>query len=77
MKSTSNDIDLILKEIGARVRARRKLQTSNYETFAEEHGFNKVTISRIESGENFTISSLIQVLRVLNMSLEDLFKGLQ
>jgi len=77
MKSTNDDIDLILKEIGARVKARRKLQTSNYETFAKKHHFNKVTVARIEAGENFTMTSLIQVLRVLDISLEDFFKGLK
>jgi len=77
MKSKTNDIALILKEIGKRVKARRKLQTNNYETFAKEHHFNKVTISRIEAGENFTMISLIQVLRVLDISVEDFFKGIK
>lgn len=77
MKSKTKDIDLILKEIGMRVKARRKFQTSNYETFAKEHHFNKVTISRIEAGENFNMTSLIQVLRVLDISLEDFFKGIR
>lgn len=77
MESSTNDIDLILKEIGSRVRAQRKLKANNYETFAKQHHFNKVTISRIEAGENFTIVSLVQVLRALDMPLEDLFKGIK
>jgi transcriptional regulator with XRE-family HTH domain len=77
MKSKTTDIDLILKEIGTRVRARRKLLASNYEDFADDHKFNKVTILRIENGENFTMTSLIQVLRVLDISVEDFFKGIK
>ncbi len=75
-KPSSKDVELILKEIGARIRKYRKSHTKNYENFAREHNFNKVTISRIQNGENFTMSSLIQVLQVLDISLEKFFKGL-
>lgn len=71
------EVDPVLKEIGAKVRAHRKSVSGNYETFARDNGFNKVTISRLENGENFTMSSLIQVLRVLDISLEDFFKGIK
>ena len=77
MKPSPDDTNLILKEIGSRIRERRKLLASNYEKFAHIHNFNKVTISRIENGENFTLTSLIQVLRVLDISLEDFFKGIK
>jgi hypothetical protein len=77
MKPSPDDTNLILKEIGSRIRERRKLLARNYEKFAEANDFNKVTISRIENGENFTMSSLIQVLRVLDISVEDFFKGIQ
>lgn len=76
-KPTSEEIDVKLKEIGAKVRVHRKSVSGNYETFARDNGFNKVTISRLETGENFTMSSLIQVLRVLDISLEDLFRGIK
>lgn len=76
-KPTSEEIDRILKEIGTRVRTHRKLKYKNYENFAEIHKFNKVTISRLENGENFTMTSLVQVLRVLEISLEDFFSGIK
>jgi transcriptional regulator with XRE-family HTH domain len=71
------DIAPVLKEIGSRLRTQRKSVAKNYEDFARDHQFNKVTISRIENGENFTMSSLIQVLRVLDISIEDFFKGIK
>jgi len=76
-KPSSNDVDLILKEIGSRIRMRRKSLAKNYEDFADDHDFNKVTISRLENGENFTMKSLVQVLRVLDVSIEDFFKGIK
>lgn len=76
-KPSSSDIDLILKEMGSRIREKRKSVANNYEDFARDHQFNKVTISRIENGENFTMSSLIQVLRVLDIPIEDFFKGIK
>lgn len=76
-KPTAEEIDVILKEIGAKVRTHRKSAYKNYEDFAKAYKFNKVTISRLENGENFTMSSLIQVLRVLDISLEDFFNGIK
>ena len=76
-KPAPADIEPILKEIGSRIRAHRKFVAKNYEHFAEEHNFNKVTISRIENGENFTMTSFIRVLRVLDISIEDFFKDIK
>ena len=76
-KPTSEEIDVILKEIGAKVRTHRKSAFKSYESFAKAYQFNKVTVSRLENGENFTMSSLIQVLRVLDISLENFFNGIK
>ena len=73
----NKDIEIILKEIGSRIREQRKSVAGNYEDFAKEHGFNKVTVSRIEQGKNSSLKSIITFARVLNIKLEDLFKGLQ
>ena len=76
-KPTSEEIALLLKEIGAKVRTHRKSAYKNYEDFSKAYQFNKVTISRLENGENFTMTSLVQVLRVLDISLEDFFTGIK
>lgn len=67
----------VLMEIGARLRKHRKSITNNYEDFAADHGLSKVTISRLEQGENFTMETLIKVLRILNIEIEDFFKGIR
>ncbi len=67
------DPDQLLLIIGRKVRKLRKMQNRNYEAFAREHHFNKVTLQRIESGQNFTMKSLIELLGILGVSLEEFF----
>lgn len=74
---TPIEIDNILNEIGLRIRLKRKSMSTNYEDFARDHNFNKVTISRIENGENYTLKTLILVARTIGISIEDLFKGIR
>ena len=71
------DVEQILKDIGVKIRTHRKSIAKNYEDFAFDHNFNKVTISRIENGKNYTLSTLIKVLHTMNISLEDFFKGIR
>jgi transcriptional regulator with XRE-family HTH domain len=65
-----------LKEIGEKVRSVRKNQYKNYEDFAKANNFNKVTISRLEQGENVTLKTLVEVLNALGVSVNDFFKNL-
>jgi transcriptional regulator with XRE-family HTH domain len=71
---TPVDINQKLKEIGEKVKFRRKSITNNYEDFAKDHKINKVTLSRIELGDNYKMSSLLQVLNAIGISIEDLLK---
>ncbi|MFB6318401.1 helix-turn-helix domain-containing protein [Saccharicrinis sp. FJH54] len=59
--------------IGKKIRNLRKENCNNYETFCKIHNFNKVTIFRLESGDNYRISTLIQVLDALNLTLGEFF----
>jgi transcriptional regulator with XRE-family HTH domain len=68
------NIDQKLEDIGLMVRELRKANCKNYVEFAEEHKINKVTLLRIENGENFKMSSLLQVLNALEITIEELFK---
>jgi transcriptional regulator with XRE-family HTH domain len=68
--------DQLLLIIGSKVRKLRKMQNKNYEAFAKEHNFNKVTLQRIESGQNFTMTSLIELLNILGVSLEEFFSDI-
>ncbi len=73
---TDQEIEDLMKKIGKRIRYHRKKVEKNYEVFAQKYGINKVTIQRMETGQNFTINSLLQVLGILGISLEDFFTGL-
>jgi transcriptional regulator with XRE-family HTH domain len=71
------DIELIIKEIGSRIKSQRKLIRNNYEDFARDYNINKVTISRVENGENSSLRSIIILARAVGIKIEDLFKGIQ
>ena len=75
----SSDKSLLLKAIGEKVRMLRKSHSEyiNYEVFAFKNDINKVTLSKIENGENHNIASLIKVLNALNVSLEEFFTGIK
>jgi predicted transcriptional regulator len=72
--TTPVNIEQKLKEIGLKVKLRRKVVNKNYEKFALEHNINKVTLYRIETGDNYKMSSLLQVLNAIGISIEDLLK---
>jgi len=63
-------ISLRLKEI------RKAKGYSNYEHIAFELGMSRSAYWRLENGANFNLKTLIKVLRFLNISLEDFFKGI-
>ncbi len=67
----------ILELIGSNIRKLRRAESKNYEVFANDHGINKVTLSRIENGQDFKMSNLIKLLIILNISLSDFFNDLE
>ncbi len=46
------------------------------QVFAQKYNINKVTLQRLETGKNFTMKSLIEVLNILDVSLEEFFSDL-
>jgi transcriptional regulator with XRE-family HTH domain len=72
----SPDVDKKLKEIGAKIRNLRQQQDPNYEHFAFSKNINKVSLNRLEGGSNVTMKLVIKICQTLNISLEELFKGL-
>ncbi|MBQ4821514.1 helix-turn-helix transcriptional regulator [Aquimarina sp. MMG016] len=66
-----------LSIIGERIRELRlKAGYTSYETFAVDNGLPRKNYWRIEKGQNFTIETLLRILDIHNISLEDFFKGL-
>lgn len=64
--------DAILGEIGHRLKHRRIAMEHTQADVAERAGIGKRTLERIESGGSSQVSSLVRVLRVL-----DLMEGLE
>ena len=75
-KPMDNSTDEILSRIGLKVRELRRKQEKNYEEFAHKHSINKVTLQRLETGQNFTMKSLVEILAILDVSLGKFFRDL-
>lgn len=65
----------VLKQLGQRIRQLREAKgESNYEKFAFKHELNRTQLWRYENGEDLNFSSLLKVLKALDISLADFFK---
>ena len=71
----SGDIAGQLKDIGNKVDKHRKLLNPNYRNFAEEHSINVMTLWRITKGEDYKMSSFLQLLRSLELTPKQFFCG--
>lgn len=59
-----------LKEI------RKEKGFKNYEHIAFELGMSRSAYWRLESGENFSLKTLIKICNLLNITLEQFFEGI-
>jgi transcriptional regulator with XRE-family HTH domain len=71
-----DEVSLKMAEIGERVRELRKVHNTNYEDFAKSRNVNKVTLNRLERGDNVSLKLFLSVLMKLDISLEEFSKGL-
>jgi transcriptional regulator with XRE-family HTH domain len=78
MMESTEEKDQRLIRIGEKIRQLRKANDDfkNYEVFAFTHKINKVTLQRIERGENYNMESLLKVLDALGVKLSDFFKDI-
>jgi transcriptional regulator with XRE-family HTH domain len=73
-KVKNEDPELVLKKLGARIKALRIAQGhSSHETFAYEHNFNRAQYSRYERGEDLRFSTLVRIVQAFDMTLEEFF----
>jgi len=64
-----------LTKLGNRLRELRiERGFSNYEQFAFEHNLPRAQYGRYEQGQDLRFSSLLKVLKALDISLEEFFK---
>ena len=62
------------KKLGKRIKELRiEKGYSNYENFAFEHDIPRAQFGRYENGEDLRFTSLIKVLKALDISLKDFF----
>ncbi len=74
MKRHEPYIEKQLSNLGARIKALRKARGySNYEQFAYEHEINRSQYGRYENGEDLRFSSLLKVLKALDITLAEFF----
>jgi transcriptional regulator with XRE-family HTH domain len=66
---------LALKKLGERIKSLREAKNEfNYEKFAFKHDLNRSQLWRYENGEDLQFSSLLKVLKALDVSLAEFFK---
>ncbi len=67
-----------LKAIALRLKELRKAKGySNYEHIAFDLEMSRSAYWRLETGANFELKTLIKICRLLEISLEDFFKGIK
>lgn len=77
MENLDKDIDTIILQIAEKIKALRKEKGfKSYETFAFEYDINRVQYWRIEKGNNITLKTLLKVLAIHNLTLNEFFKDL-
>ena len=65
-----------LKKVGERLKYyRKKAGYSNYEYFAYENDFSRPQYGKYEAGANIQLNTLMKILKALNVSLDEFFKG--
>lgn len=65
-----------LKQVGERLKYyRKKAGYTNYEYFAYENNISRPQYGKYEAGSNIQLNTLIKILKALNVSLEEFFKG--
>lgn len=72
------DFDAFLSDLGERFKEYRlKKGYTSYEQFAFEHNIGRAQYGRYERGtEDLRISSIYKILKAMDISFEEFFKGL-
>ncbi len=64
--------------VGERIKELRvKAGYTSYETFAFEHNLSRKSYWEWEKGSNYKFETIIRIIDIHNITLEDFFKGLQ
>lgn len=77
INSSEVSVDQQMKKIGEKVRELRREQHQNYEAWSYLNGINKVSLNRIERGENITMKLFLEILQKLDVSVQGFFKTIK
>lgn len=78
MEKQDKELDKTILQIAEKIKTLRKEKGfTSYETFAFEHEINRVQYFRIEKGQNITLKTLIKVLAIHNLTLQEFFNDLK
>lgn len=75
LKIPTMEDDKRIKQIADKIRQLRiNAGYTSHENFAWDNGLSRVQYWRVESGANITLKTLLKILDIHKMSLEDFFK---
>lgn len=75
-KEIENEESIYLKKIGERLRYfRKKAGYTNSEYFAYENNISRPQYGKYEAGANIQLNTLIRILKLMNVTLEQFFTG--
>lgn len=75
MKANEKQIENTLAQIGSKLKELRVQKGySSYETFALDNDLDRKQYWRMENGSNITISTLLKILQIHQISLKEFFK---
>lgn len=73
----AKSIETIYKEVGSRIVSFRRARGLSQEQLAADSGIDRSHVGFIEQGRRRpTLSTLVKIARTLDISLEQLFRGL-
>jgi transcriptional regulator with XRE-family HTH domain len=74
----NDELDPRIQAIAEKLKKMRiKAGYTSYENFAVDNDLNRVQYWRIEKGKNFTLSYLLRLLDIHQISLKEFFKDLK
>ena len=72
-----NENSAYLKTIGERLEHfRKEAGYTNYEYFAYDNNISRPQYGKYEAGANIQLNTLIKILKAMNVTLEEFFKGI-
>lgn len=67
---------IYLKKIGERLKYfRKKAGYTNSDTFAYDNNISRPQYGKYEAGANIQLNTLIKILKLMNVTLEEFFQG--